>query len=1139
MRPLDNAVAPYLRAARVPLVGVLATSLLQGVLVVAQAFALAAAVVAVVDRRSVTTPATAVVVVIVLRSITAYASDALAAAAASRVTSTIRTRLLGAARARGPIWLGGRRSGELVALATRGATSVEPYLTRYLPALVLAVSLPVLTLAAIATQDLLAALIVLATLPLLPLFAALIGMTTKAKADRQWRELGTLAGHFLDVVRGLPTLVAFRRARAQTDAIRSATDRHRRATMATLRVAFASSTALDLIATLSVALVAVSVGLRLDAGHIGLQPALAALLLAPEAYWPIRKVGAEFHAAAEGTATFAAVSAIVGSVGLDSSATVPDTDTSAETGSKAPIGAIAVRGLEVRYPETAQIALRLPSADLVRGLNVVVGPSGAGKSTLLAALLGFVAPSAGSIHVDGESPAALDATWRQQVAWMPQRPWFTPGTIRDNLRLGRPDASDAELWAALDGVGLADVVGALPDGLDARLAEDGRSLSAGQRARLALARVVVADRPVVFVDEPTAHLDAASQDVVVRALGALAARSVVVAVSHRGELVAAADSVVTIESRTRVAASPSATTTDDADGGPTTAATPSSPAADRSFTDRVPRRMRLPLAALLGSLAAGCGVALTATSGWLIVRASERPPVLTLLVAIVGVRTFGLGRPMLRYAERLVAHDAALRQLAEARVRVYDALIPLTPGRLGRRRGDLLASVVDDVDAAVDRPVRIWLPTTSAVAVGLGTAAAALIWSASIGLVIVCLVAVGGTAFVAASATQRRAGSAAVVARADLTAAVADVVDGAAELDVWGHGSGSLVMDADRRLATIERRAAGRVAAARAAVTAAVGIATGAVVAIAAGLVESGSTTPALAALLTLLPLALADVLAPLPEAGALEPRTRAALDRVRSLEHAAPAVVDAVDPADAAGPDFLRIVDATAGWDGDDVLSGLNLEVAPGRRTAVVGPSGSGKSTLIALVARNIDPRAGSVTMRGADLRTWRLDDVRSVIGLIDDDPHIFGSTVYENVRLARPSATRADVLAALCLVCLGEWVDNLPRGLDTVIGDGGFDVSGGERARIALARALLADPAVLVLDEPTSHLDGVTASDVLDQVMDAWEGRSLVVSTHRADDLARFDDVLTLSSRGPALTSLRQNEDRSLGAERVPTSA
>ena len=314
MRALDARLVPHLRPARRPLLLVLGGSLADGMLTVAQAFAVAALLVEVVTDpvgHGWQTAAWWVVAVVGLRALASYAVAAAAAAAGARVAVRLRHRVTVATTRLDGSSLSRHRIGELALLATRGVAAVEPYLTRYLPALILAVVLPAATLGAIFWLDWVSGLIVLCTLPLLPVYAVLIGASTRDRARRQWRQLGALAGHFLDVVRGLPTLVAYRRATAQSSIIRRVTDRYRTATADTLKLAFASSGVLELVATLSVALVAVSVGLRLAAGSLDFQVAMTVLLLAPEAYWPLRRVGAEFHAAAEGTASLSAIDAIL------------------------------------------------------------------------------------------------------------------------------------------------------------------------------------------------------------------------------------------------------------------------------------------------------------------------------------------------------------------------------------------------------------------------------------------------------------------------------------------------------------------------------------------------------------------------------------------------------------------------------------------------------------------------------------------------------------------------------------------------------------------------------------------------------------------------------------------------------------
>ena len=1096
MKPVDPRVLPHLRPARWALAGVVAGSTAGGLLLVAQAFALARLVTAAVGGEDLTGPGAWVLATFAARAATGWLTDRAAARAAGQVGTALRGRLSEAALALG----GGpsrHRTGELTVLLTRGVAAVEPYLTRYLPAVVVAVVLPPATLLAMAWVDWPAALTAAVTLPLIPVFAVLVGLATRDRADRQWRLLSSLSGHFVDLVRGLPTLVAYNRAALQGDRIRVVTARYRDATLATLKVAFASSAVLELVATLSVALVAVLVGLRLATGGLDLETALVVLLLAPEAYWPLRRVGAEFHAAAEGTATFEAADALL----REAPVAVPrDGD------------AMAVEDLVVRYPDRDVPALDGVSATFPsRGLTAVTGPSGCGKSTLLAVLLGRLSPTAGTVT----TPAA------DRIAWVPQRPWLMPASVRDNVRLGRPDATDAEVWAALEQVRLAHHVATLPGGLDTVLAEDGASFSAGERARLALARVVVSDRPWVLLDEPTAHLDEETEQVVAETLVRLAVDRAVVVVAHRPSLVALADHVVALPAPAPAPApehGPIATR-------PSAATPVSTPAIKGSPEPAASPRPRLALATLLGALAAASGVALTATAGWLIVRAAEQPPVLMLILAIVGVRTFGIARPVLRYAERLVGHAAALRMLAEERARVYDDLVPLVPGRLGPHRGDLLARVVDDVDAVLDEQLRVRLPVlTGALVVAGATVFTALVSPVAV-LPVLGSALVGGAAALGLSWwTARRAEAAFVRERGALSALVGSVLDGAPDLVAWQAAgrAADAVRAVAARLARAAGRAAGGAALGRAVATLAAGVGVVAVLHVAAG-----TTSGPMLALLGLLPLALLDVLLPLADAGQLAVRTRAARERLAALACTEPAVTDPAEPV-AAGPGRdLAVERVHAGWGEEAVLRDVDLGLPAGSRVAVVGPSGSGKSTLVAVLLRFLDPQCGSVALDGRRLDRLALSDVRARIGLVDDDPHVFASTLRENLRLARPGADDAELLAALDRARLTPWVAQLPEGLDTFLGDGHADVSGGERARIGVARALLGDRRVLVLDEPTAHLDSGTAEALAADVLGtSADGRSVVWVTHGRAGLDRVDRVLRLGDRAtepyvPALTA------------------
>ena len=484
-------------------------------------------------------------VVLAGRAAAAAGGEAAALRAAAEVKSGLRRRLSAHALRLGPAWLGGQRAGEIAALATRGLDGLDAYFARYLPQLMLAVVVPLAVLVRIAFADWMSAVIIAATLPLIPVFGVLIGWHTRAQTQRQWRLLAFLGGHFLDVVAGLPTLKLFGRARAQAEVIEEITSAHRKATMTTLRVAFLSALALELTAALATALVAVEIGLRLLAGHVGYQTALVVLLLTPEAYLPLRNAGGQFHASTEGAAAAQRAFEILdtplparrGVPGGSSprgqqspaapSATGADVDLNRED--------IVLRAVSLSYPGRARPVLDEVSLTIRPGEQVILtGPNGAGKSSLLTLLLRFAAPTSGSIAAGPVDLAAIPADrWRSQIAWVPQHPHLFTATVAENIALGQPGARREDIAAAARLAGADDFIRRLPRGYDTVLAEGARSLSAGQRQKLALARAFLRRTPVLLLDEPTAHLDPVSADRVIAAIeGQLAGRTVIL-VTHR------------------------------------------------------------------------------------------------------------------------------------------------------------------------------------------------------------------------------------------------------------------------------------------------------------------------------------------------------------------------------------------------------------------------------------------------------------------------------------------------------------------------------------------------------------------------------------------------------------------------------
>jgi ATP-binding cassette, subfamily C, bacterial CydD len=468
-------------------------------------------------------------VVVAGRAVAAAGGEAAALRAAAAVKSGLRRRLSAHVLRLGPQWLGGQSRGEITTLATRGLDGLDAYFARYLPRLVLGVTVPLVVLARVAFADWISAVIIAVTLPLIPLFGMLIGWHTRAQTQRQWQLLARLGGHFLDVVAGLPTLKLFGRARAQADVIGEVTRAHRKATMAALRVAFLSALALELTAALATALVAVEIGLRLLAGHVGYQTALLVLLLTPEAYLPLRNASAEFHASADGSAAARRAFEILDTPLPGQPVTAGSTDVDLSRAD------ITLRAVSLSYPNRARPALDEISLTVRPGEHIVLtGPSGAGKSSLLALLLRFATPASGAVTAGGVDLARIpDDRWLAQIAWVPQHPHLFAATVGDNIALGQPGARRPDIAAAARLARADEFIRRLPCGYDTQLTEGARSLSAGQRQKIALARAFLRQAPVLLLDEPTAHLDPASADAVMTAIATRMADRTVILITHQ------------------------------------------------------------------------------------------------------------------------------------------------------------------------------------------------------------------------------------------------------------------------------------------------------------------------------------------------------------------------------------------------------------------------------------------------------------------------------------------------------------------------------------------------------------------------------------------------------------------------------
>jgi ATP-binding cassette subfamily C protein CydCD len=1044
------------------------------------------------------------------------------------------------------------------ALVTSGMDALEPWIRGYLPALVTAAVVPLATGLRILGADLISAVILAVVVPLIPIFMVLIGRYTEERTARQWATLQRLAGHFLDVLVGLPTLRLFGRADLQVLRVREVTDRYRRAVMSQLRVAFLSALVLELLTTLSVALIAVALGSRLINGDVEFSDALVVLLLAPECLLPLRRVGAAFHSAIAGVDAADEVGDVL-AIGADTSeSTGHAVDT---TSGKGPLAAaVGVAVLDAgRGPRLDPIDLTLQPGEVV----ALVGPSGAGKTTLLDVVRGRLRPSQGQVQLDGRPIEAWTPSERAAfVAVVPQHPGALGADVGSSVLIGldpRVERSDEARAAASDEltrVGLG--------GFEQRRPSE---LSGGERQRLAVARaalrVRLGDARVLLADEPTAHLDDDGARRVAERLVALAAAgAAVVVATHDPRVQSHADRVVSLHRSTtgpaieplpaaaarRHGAEPTPAgvravldrpaqlpdPVPDTAGGIVTVhgapdAATAAPSATRVTTGTFewlrhvarPYRWRLAGSFALGALAELCTVGLAGVAAWLIVRASERPTFEALAIAAVAVRTFGVGRGVFRYVERLASHDTTLRLLASVRAEVIARLARLSPAGLPRlSRGELLARTVDDVDRLQDLFLRVMAPVVASVTAAVAAVVVMAVLDPTAGLVVSLAVLMSGVVLPLLSLRgARRDGPAFVAAKASVSSVVVDLVEHVDELAANG-ATPRWRARVDAAAATVDRldRRRSRATATLTGLATAAAAATSAAIVWVVGSQIVGTTLPAAApviGVLVLWPLAVLEVVSPLATTGDSGATALASADRVVELlarpdPDPEPDQVLAAPPRTGRGGQvtWQRVSlswpgDATPNMPARRVLDDVDLALSPGEQVVLQGPSGSGKSTFAAALVRFVPPVAGEYLLDGADTTQLGGDEVRRRVTWCEQEPWFADTSLGANLRIAAPEATDDDLRHALERVQLARWFDRLPGGWATPLGRNAVTMSGGERQRLALARVLLAGHEVVVLDEPTAHLDRATADAVVEELVAAVAGRTLLVITHEPLDL------------------------------------
>ena len=1201
------------------------------------------------------------VAALLVRSGTDYLLAVSAQRAASGAKSQIRSALLKRVLATGGADTP-EGTGATAVLLSRGLNALDDYYTKTLTAFVSTAIVPFILWVVVASLDMMSALVLACTLPLIPVFMILIGKNTRDETAEAQAELHRLSDHILELVRGLPVIIGLGRERAQTRAMNALGQRYRERTMQTLRSAFMSSLALELITTISVALIAVLIGVRLVNGTLGLDTAILVLLLAPECYQPLRDVGAAYHQSEDGVAALRSAQKIIDA---PLPAAAADSAAQGSAAQKAQPSVIAVEDLSVSYPARPAVLTnlslnldrRVGTGDGERGAVIgVMGESGCGKSTLLNVFSGAVRE--GLVPTGSEEPVHLtgSVTGLGTTLVIPQSPVFTAPTVQTEMALYALSATEAEreraaalLGEAMDSKKLsvtdaesALLVGPLAQlGMEKLTALEPGALSAGQARRLAVARTLARAEAIyhaggeqtmltVLVDEPTAHLDAYSAYLVTRALHRLAELgATVLIVTHEQELAAGCDTLVravqtaqsytwTAEANTARVAVPAqapAHLLKDREEYEAESTAPAGASAAAEVKEVEPAGLFASLHTLkeltgigvraatgpviMAAITSLMAAALTALSGWLIVRAAEGPAMMYLMVAIVGVRFFGLGRACARYAERLMTHSKVLAAANILRLRAWVGAWQSVSSVRALLRGDaLLERLVGGIDELRDGVPRVIIPP----AAHLLVMTAALITTACIlpQALIPVLLAVLVSTFVApwivlradaraeslarrSTAQMLRLGtgmlSAAEDLRANGVATTAEKANGALDAEnLSALQKGSTAQGVGRTLVTLSWFGAALASAVIAyplAVDGTVRAPEAAIVVLlctgmlesSLGHVEAVRSWPAFSRLLATIAPSVRDVSLEGVVATSTLKRsvpTEAEVDthvlprRVERLRARAEAEMEELLEADrqrahrfdrpesAAGSKSdtprppkpgeptlvscgtpqelgvkvtdpaLSLQDAAARWPGMDhpVFTDLNMNARAGSWTAVTGPSGSGKSTVLATVLGFLPLESGRVLASGEVLEGEQL---RGYAAWCPQAAHIFESTLEGNLMLARDRSDRPseeELIEVLRRVGLGEWFDALPQGLRTPVGAGGSFLSGGQRQRLAVARALLVNSPVLLLDEPTAHLDAESARALMADLDAATRSSSVatVLVSHRPEDIARCDEVVRL---------------------------
>jgi len=1105
-------------------------------------------------------------IAIIVRLLAHYIQESVANRLGSAVKATFRERAL-----EHMFKLGVQhkeRHGDVIHMLTDGLEQVDAYVARYIPQILYAIMIPLIMGIAIVDTLPIIGIILIITVPLIPFFMILIGKQADRLNKEQWERMSFLSGHFLDVLQGITTLKLFGRAKDQIKVIGRLSEEFKDSTLRVLRVAFLSALVLELVSTISTALIAVYLGLTLLDGEISFFSAFFILLLAPEFYTPFRQLGAAFHTGMAGKTSILKYEEFMNRQ--------PSLPIGGQSQLKGKVQAIEIKDLTFTY-EDSENGVQHISLVAKRNFPIMlVGESGAGKSTIAHIIGGFLTAPKGSVTIDGLDLCDIDIEWwRQQITYVSQHPHIMKGTLREVLSFGM-DVSDKEILDACKEVQLLDVISRHADGLDAVIGEGGLGLSGGERQRVALARAFLRKGQVLILDEVTAHLDVKTESIISTAIQRLMKDKLVIIIGHRlqtmhwasklyvlkqgiiiqqgsyEELVAVdgyfkdlvasglgqfssaieelkagkhstAQHIAVMEETLKQACIADAQKQEVITDAITKSSTLDKHDVKRQkmglqgwkllFAVLSPAKWSLVLALIFTFLTVFMNVGLLTVSSWLLASAALQPGLTYLSLAIVGVRFFGVSRAVCRYFERYTSHRMAFQGLYGLRLWFYAHLEPLAPAILKRfGAGDMLGRIMGDIEVLQFFYLRTLIPPVAAIALtALVAYGASTIDDSLVMPILMAALVLGVVVPLVVYAHNKQSLRAIGPKQGDYKALLSDTMDSLE--DVISYGNENLVY---KRIQQMMRHVDGH----KGTIDRGMNLGntlflggvqlTVVVVAIMAANALTGAWASVMVAVAAIGTQAWFEALQPMIAAVHHGAESKVATSRLIALANEPLPVVEPSEPKPFNPNRDITFTNVSFGYDhAHTIYENLRLDIKQGQSIAIVGASGSGKTTLFNMLERLYDYN-GSIHVGDVELKDISMDTWRNALGTITQDTYIFHASFGDNIRLARPEATADELEQAIHRASLQNVVDKLSDGIHTIVGSGGHGLSGGERQRVALARLFLRNPQIVLLDEPLEGLDQVTRKALHRDLMHYVEGKTCLYITHQLEGLEQMDRIL-----------------------------